>query len=509
MTSIFGRYQCKSDMNTWISSIYCSKWGLKEGLRELLQNQRDELINMLGKENIETEAISNYDFNFLKKGTNQIYGKIRYDKIGEILSIENKGKLETFNLLLGGTTRDPNNSNGIVGQFGEGLKIAAIALLRLNKMFSIINNNQVWRFSLKEDINFTRENKPERCLFWRWEEYSNPENKDKVIIQIRNITLSEWENNIDCYLWMVSKIKKLGIITAGNKGDIILNPEFKNKVYSRGVYVTTTISDIGYGYNLDLTLDRDRNCIPNYSSFESSARSIIFYILENNNNYKKQLPLNQMDFTEIEMFDKFPKQILKLLDSYDFIGSKYISLSTNTANFLWELNVQLRRETDKRFNVEKMELAPQPLSNSYNFDSFVRGKNLSNDFYSYFNCHEPLENALQSSTYYISYNIKFEKFYQSKKVVSPPDDKIEKIIQSIVSKVKLFSYYFNRNSLEFKELESEESYYSLNGKYYFSSLLYDKPEKMEEFVFGKCLEMLNIKIMDLLRLFNIVQKNKN
>lgn len=32
---------------------------------------------------------------------------------------------------------------------------------------------------------------------------------------------------------------------------------------------------------------------------------------------------------------------------------------------------------------------------------------------------------------------------------------------------------------------------------------------MEEFVFGKCLEMLNIKIMDLLRLFNIVQKNKN
>jgi len=509
MTSIFGRYQCKSDMNTWISSIYCSKWGLKEGLRELLQNQRDELINMLGKENIETEAISNYDFNFLKKGTNQIYGKIRYDKIGEILSIENKGKLETFNLLLGGTTRDPNNSNGIVGQFGEGLKIAAIALLRLNKMFSIINNNQVWRFSLKEDINFTRENKPERCLFWRWEEYSNPENKDKVIIQIRNITLSEWENNIDCYLWMVSKIKKLGIITAGNKGDIILNPEFKNKVYSRGVYVTTTISDIGYGYNLDLTLDRDRNCIPNYSSFESSARSIIFYILENYNNYKKQLPLNQMDFTEIEMFDKFPKQILKLLDSYNFIGSKYISLSTNTANFLWELNVQLRRETDKRFNVEKMELAPQPLSNSYNFDSFVRGKNLSNDFYSYFNCHEPLENALQSSTYYISYNIKFEKFYQSKKVVSPPDDKIEKIIQSIVSKVKLFSYYFNRNSLEFKELESEESYYSLNGKYYFSSLLYDKPEKMEEFVFGKCLEMLNIKIMDLLRLFNIVQKNKN
>ena len=282
-------------------------------------------------------------------------------------------------------------------------------------MFSIINNNQVWRFSLKEDIDFTRENKPERCLFWRWEEYSNPENKDKVIIQIRNITLSEWENNVDCYLWMVSKIKKLGIITVGNKGDIILNPEFKNKVYSRGVYVTTTTSDIGYGYNLDLTLDRDRNCIPNYSSFEFSARSIIFYILENYINYKKQLPLNQMDFTEIEMFDKFPKQILKLLDSYYFIGSKYISLSANTANFLWELNVQLRRETDKRFNVEKMELVPQTLSDSYSFHNFVREKNLSQDFYPYFICSEPLENTLKCSTHYISYNLKFLNFINQKK----------------------------------------------------------------------------------------------
>jgi len=501
MTSIFGRYQCKSDINTWISSLYCSKWGLKEGLRELLQNQRDELIYMLGKENIETEAISNYDFNFLKKGTNEIYGRIRYDNNGETLSIENKGKLETFNLLLGGTTRMPNSSNGIVGQFGEGLKISAIALLRLNKMFSIINNDQVWRFSLKEDTNFIRENKPERCLFWRREEYSNPENKDKVIIQIRNITLSEWKDNIDYYLWMVSKVKKLGIIAAGNNGDIILNPEFKNRVYSRGVYVTTNSRNIGYGYNMDLVLDRDRNCIPNYSDFESKARSIIIYILDNYITYKKQLPLEEMDFTEIEMFDKFPEQILKFIDDF-YLGS----LSTKTANFLWELNVQLRRETDKRFNVEKMELAPQPLYSSGCLRSFVAEKNLSDDFYPYFDCSSNLEYALKNSTYYISYQSKFEKFNQSKKIMTPPEN-IETIINAIVSKIQVFNSYFYRNKIEFKELESEESYYSLNYTYYFSSLLFDKPEKLEEFVFGKCLEMEKIKIMDIIKKFNFVKKN--
>ena len=81
MTSSFGTYQAKNDINTWISSIYCEKWGLKEGLRELIQNQRDELINLLGKDNIVTQALNNYEFNFLKKGTNEQYGSILYDTI--------------------------------------------------------------------------------------------------------------------------------------------------------------------------------------------------------------------------------------------------------------------------------------------------------------------------------------------------------------------------------------------------------------------------------------------
>ena len=140
---------------------------------------------------------------------------------------------------------------------------------------------------MKEDKNFTRENKPEKCLFWRWEEYSNPENKNKVIIQIRNVSLNEWKDNLNHYLWLASKVKKLGIFTAKYYGDIILNPEFKNKVYSRGVYVTTA-NNIGFGYNLDLALDRDRNYIPNFQSFESKARSIIIYILEHYLEYEDQ-----------------------------------------------------------------------------------------------------------------------------------------------------------------------------------------------------------------------------
>ena len=68
------------------------------------------------------------------------------------------------------------------------MKIAAIALLRQNKGLSIINTDQVWRFTLKNDTNFIRNGQPEKCLFWRWEEYNNTQNAGKVIVEIRNIT---------------------------------------------------------------------------------------------------------------------------------------------------------------------------------------------------------------------------------------------------------------------------------------------------------------------------------
>ena len=307
-------------------------------------------------------------------------------------------------------------------------------------------------------------------------------------------------------------MKKLGIFTAKYYGDIILNPEFKNKVYSRGVYVTTA-NNIGFGYNLDLALDRDRNYIPNFQSFESKARSIIIYILEHYLEYKDQIDKNQleqMDFTEIEMFDKFPEQIINLLDkNYTFLGSQYFNISSKTADFLWELNAQLRRETDKKFMESNMELVPQPIYQYYYFSSFVRDKNLSEDFYPYFICKEPLYDALKNSKYYISYQTKFEKFYKAKKTVTitpTKDNKIEKTINSIVAKIRLFDYSFNRNSIVFKELESEETHFTDNDKYYFSSLLLDKPEKMEIFVFGKCLEKLNVDMVDLLKKFDFVVK---
>jgi len=77
-----------------------------------------------------------------------------------------------------------------------------------------------------------------------------------------------------------------------------------------------------------------------------------------------------------------------------------------------------------------------------------------------------------------------------------------------VAKIQLFNSSFNRNQIIFQEFDSDEQYYSdsKEKKYYFSSLLYQNPQKLEESVLGKCFYMLGIGVDRLLQRFKIVPK---
>ena len=44
-------YKKNNEFNIWISHLYCSNWGLREGMREIIQNQKDAIIDQIGNDN--------------------------------------------------------------------------------------------------------------------------------------------------------------------------------------------------------------------------------------------------------------------------------------------------------------------------------------------------------------------------------------------------------------------------------------------------------------------------
>ena len=89
------------------------------------------------------------------------------------------------------------------------MKLAALALIRNDKIFKIITKGEEWKFEIKTEERFEKDNEKQKCLFWRSEKCESENYKDKVTVVIRNITLDEWKKEIDNYLWLTQKKKYL------------------------------------------------------------------------------------------------------------------------------------------------------------------------------------------------------------------------------------------------------------------------------------------------------------
>ena len=163
-------------INTWISEEYCPNWGIWEAIREILQNQLDRITEKIGKKNILIEGKKtknneeSTDYTFFNNSNGEIVGEIKYNEEQKTLIIWNNGKLEKGNLLLGGF-KDTNNDE-IIGRFGEGMKLSALALCRADKQgirrrINILINDECWKFQIKPDEKFPLNGKPRNCLFWR------------------------------------------------------------------------------------------------------------------------------------------------------------------------------------------------------------------------------------------------------------------------------------------------------------------------------------------------------
>lgn len=104
-----------------ISPSYCKNWTVKEAIREILANALDT-------------------------GTKVDIGWAN----GETVVRDRGDGMAAKALLIGESTKTENE----IGQFGEGLKIAALVLARNNRKLTVRSNGSEYRFALKESKDF-------------------------------------------------------------------------------------------------------------------------------------------------------------------------------------------------------------------------------------------------------------------------------------------------------------------------------------------------------------------
>lgn len=229
-----------------LSPNYVCNWGVKEAIRELLQNA------------IDGEHCGH------KKN-------IRYNEEERVLYIINEDtKLPKSSLVLGCSSKD--SIDGMIGKFGEGYKLALIVLLRKGFKIDIINADEEWKPRFANSEKFDTQ-----VLTIDVESLSTEDKKcinAELCFAIYGIN-KELYDELLVYFPCIDG--DYGNMVESENGYILLEPKFKGKMYVEGLYIQSD-DNFKYGYNFNsdvVDLDRDRKAINYYELRRLTAASVV------------------------------------------------------------------------------------------------------------------------------------------------------------------------------------------------------------------------------------------
>ena len=209
-----------------ISVNYLPTWGAFEGIREIIQNARDAEVA-----------------GFPMKITHH----------NQTLRIENEGvTLPHESLLLGFTTKAERSD--MIGHFGEGYKIGALALVRAGRPLKIRSGSETWQPTIRKSDALGSD-------VLSFDISTGREPKNRVRVEIGGVTQSEWEEMKTRFLFID---KPKGEVIETCEGTLLLDPCYKGRLYVKGIFVQIS-PDFEHGYDLiDVNLDRDRKMVNSY-----------------------------------------------------------------------------------------------------------------------------------------------------------------------------------------------------------------------------------------------------
>ncbi|KAI8506320.1 hypothetical protein Bbelb_157470 [Branchiostoma belcheri] len=205
---------------------YAPDWDVWEGMREMVQNWHDGILKVydqdlitFDRENLkytlmkDTSAVVEYQVtakDWDSKTTT--LGWLHYSKVDNRLTLINRNIGLHKKCLMLGYSKKPR-CRDVIGQFGEGMKIGALALLRRGRLVTIETSEDRWKFELQEDENFGEE-----------------------------------------------------VLTVVVSGTLLLDKDLQGQLYVKGVWIQDLRQDLKAGVNFcQWEIDRDRHAVPHPS----------------------------------------------------------------------------------------------------------------------------------------------------------------------------------------------------------------------------------------------------
>lgn len=223
-----------------ISADYVPEWGVTEAVREFFQNSIDE----------ETRDSSNKMF-------------FDYDAINQTIRIGNKHSELDIKTLLFGVTNKKEDGN-MIGNHGEGYKIATVVLLRLGKtvVFQNYCRREIWRPRL---VNSKRYGGIQVPTFFVdnaavWEKV--PEHS--LIIEISGVTSDEYAQIRKSNLHLQESYPHRDT----SRGSILDSDEYRGKIFVGGLYICEEPRlDVGVDFKPNVVrLERDRSMVNGFDA---------------------------------------------------------------------------------------------------------------------------------------------------------------------------------------------------------------------------------------------------
>ena len=310
-----------------LTSQYAPSWKTWEGIRELVQNWHDGVFSSLEK----LQAGSKVDFRCCKEKDLLLYravlkdenlfsseGKTKEEYVFDVLtnrtqrcvfqtfdgSLENDHRLELGRivysparqkltlinhdtelvrkvLLLGFSKKTSNKE--VIGQFGEGLKVGALALVREGRVVSMETSRDRWRFGLSHDEAFDEE---VLTVFVddRWQESDDDDDDDANLgqtdtrVSVFPLCHKDWEEYLKRFLFLCPPRDYV----KSEVGTLLVGKHYTGQLYVKGVWVSDLSKD-GLAAGVDLVhlkIDRDRRAVIHLSEIDHQISSMWVHAIE-------------------------------------------------------------------------------------------------------------------------------------------------------------------------------------------------------------------------------------